>query len=220
MQTDLDHNYADAVASAESRGVRPLLDRLAVLLSSSVAVIAVPADVLLKMTMGAAYRSYHKALDQGLRPIAEKIYHRHRTVVDAAMHAGYYAEITTAAISTDGRGLNNYGTITLRIGERFIANRATVLRENAFEFYKRYNLGDRDALAPSIPSLKYPCGQMSTQTGLTTLAMPAVMVVAYVLPMATIRTVHKSPSLTVAGNWLSTVVSGVVPTVSGTIRFR
>jgi hypothetical protein len=97
------------------------------------------------MTIGAAYRSYHKALDQDLRPIAEEIYHRHRGVVDAAVHPGYFAEITNAAVSTDGRGLNNYGAITLQIVERFIAQRATVVRENAFAFYERYDLGRRDA---------------------------------------------------------------------------
>jgi hypothetical protein len=143
MQADLDRNHAASVTDADSRGVRSLLDKLAALLSSSVAVIAIPVDVLLKMTLGAAYRSYHKALDQDLRPIAEEIYHRHRGVVDAAVHPGYFAEITNAAISTDGRGLNNYGAVTLRIAERFIAQRATVLRENAFAFYERYDLGRR-----------------------------------------------------------------------------
>jgi hypothetical protein len=38
--------------------------------------------------------------------------------------------------------------------------------------------------------------------------------------MVTIGTVHKSPSLTVVENWLSTVVSAVVLTVSRTIGFR
>jgi hypothetical protein len=145
MQADLARNYAEAVTDAGTRGVRPLLDRLTALLTSLVAVIAVPVDMLLKMTLGAAYRSYHKAVDQDLRPIAEEDYHRHRGVVDAAVHPQYFAEITNAAISTDGRGLNNYGAITLRVAERFIAHRATVLRENAFAFFKRYDLGHRDA---------------------------------------------------------------------------
>jgi hypothetical protein len=35
-----------------------------------------------------------------------------------------------------------------------------------------------------------------------------------------IRPVHKSPSLTIAENWLATVVSTVAPTVSRTICFR
>lgn len=145
MRADLTRHYAEAVADADARSVRPLLDRLENLLSSSVPVIAMRPNTLLTMTLGTAYRNYHRAYGEALRPIAEETYHRHRGVVDAAIHPGYFAEITDAAVSTDGRGLNNYGPITLRIGDRFIADRATVLRENAFEFYKRYNLGERDA---------------------------------------------------------------------------
>jgi hypothetical protein len=38
--------------------------------------------------------------------------------------------------------------------------------------------------------------------------------------MATSYTVHKSPSLTAAGSWLSAVVFSLPPTVSRTIGFR
>jgi hypothetical protein len=145
MQADLDRNCTAAVADADARGVRPLLDGLATLLASSSAVVAMPVNVLRAMTLGAAYRSYHRALADDLRGAAEEIYHRHRGVVDEAVHPGYSADITNAAISVDGRGLNNYGEITLRIGDVFIADRATVLRENAFAFYERYDLGRRDA---------------------------------------------------------------------------
>jgi len=53
--------------------------------------------------------------------------------------------------------------------------------------------------------------------------MPTVMVVrvvAHPLPMATICTVQKSPSLTVTESWLSTVVFAGLPTVPGIIGFR
>lgn len=145
MRADLDHNFANAVADAERRGVKPLVDKLEALLSLSVATINLHPNVLLSMTLGTDYRSYYKALDAGLRTVAEEIYHRHRNVVDAAIHSGYYQEITYAAVSPDRRGLTSYGEITLQLGERFIAHRATVLRENAFAFYERYDLGRRDA---------------------------------------------------------------------------
>ena len=44
--------------------------------------------------------------------------------------------------------------------------------------------------------------------------------IAQALPMAAICAVQKSPSLTVAESWLSTVVSAVRLTVSRTIRFQ
>ena len=64
---------------------------------------------------------------------------------------------------------------------------------------------------------------MTNPTGLTTLTMLAVMVVrvvAHALPMAIIRPVQKSPSLTVIESWLSIVVFSVPPTVSRTMCFR
>ena len=60
----------------------------------------------------------------------------------------------------------------------------------------------------------------TTLTWLTILTMPAVRVVAHALPMTTIRTVQKSPSLTVVESWLSTVVSSLRPTVPRTICFK
>jgi hypothetical protein len=64
-------------------------------------------------------------------------------------------------------------------------------------------------------SFKHP-----VPTGLTTLTAGMVRVVAHAVPMATISTVHKSPSLTIVENWLATVVSTVALTVSRTICFR
>lgn len=145
MRADLDRHYQDALADADGRGVRATVDKLEVNLRSSDAVIAMRPSVLLSVTKDAAYRSYHRALDQDLRQIAEEALHRHRGVVDMAVHTGYFADITNAAISTDGRALNNYGAISVTIGERFIADRATVLRENAWDFYERHDLGARGA---------------------------------------------------------------------------
>jgi len=98
------------------------------------------------MLLDIPYRGYHKALEQNLRRAAEEEYHTHRNAVDAKVHPGYGNEIVNAALSPDGRGLANYGEVTLRIGDRFIAHRASILRENAYAFYERYSLGRRDAV--------------------------------------------------------------------------
>ena len=145
MSADLDRNYIEAVADAERRGLKRQVDRLENLLAGSVATINVSPKVLLNMALGTSYRSYHKALDQDLRRIAERKYHAHRTAVDAKVHPGYGPEILNAAVSPDGRGLTNYGEVTLRLREISIGDRASVLRENAYAFYERYDLGKRDA---------------------------------------------------------------------------
>lgn len=145
MRADLVRNYDDVVADAERRGVKSQLDKIETLLARSAATINLRPDNLLSMTLGTAYRSYHRALDQGLRRIAEEKYHAHRTAVDAKIHPGYGPQIVNAALSPDGRGLTNYGAITLRLREISIGHRSSVLRENAFAFYERHDLGRRDA---------------------------------------------------------------------------
>jgi hypothetical protein len=58
---------------------------------------------------------------------------------------GYRAEIINAALSPDGRGLTNYGPVTLELQGVSIEDRASVMRENAFDFFERYDLGGRDS---------------------------------------------------------------------------
>jgi hypothetical protein len=65
--------------------------------------------------------------------------------VDAKVHTGCESEIVNAALSPDGRGLTNYGAITLVLQAVAIEDRASLMRENAFKFYERYHLGDRGA---------------------------------------------------------------------------
>jgi len=73
-------------------------------------------------------------------------------------------------------------------------------------------------VAPASSSFKHPA-----LTGPTTLTMPTARVVRMVALQISVRgvstAVYKSPSLSVAEKWLSTVVSTVSPTVSKTICF-
>src|SRR5262249_33201425 len=88
--------------------------------------------------------SYYRALEEGARYMAEREYHAHRQAVDAKVHTGYETHILNAALSADGRGLVNYGPITLELISNAIENHTSVMRENSFLFYERYGLGDRD----------------------------------------------------------------------------
>lgn len=145
MQTDLDRHYADALQDAAARGVQSGIRELERVLGGSVATINIDAKLLYNLAVGTNYISYYKALDEGLRQIAERQYHGQRQKVDAVIHTGYEAEILNAALSPDGRGLTNYGPIVLRLLEVSIDDRSSVLRENAFDFFERNNLGARNA---------------------------------------------------------------------------
>jgi hypothetical protein len=145
MRADLNRNYDAAIADATGRGVRSLVDELENILRGSVATINIDPKLLYNLVAGQNYVSYYKALSAGLRQIAERQYHAQRSKVDAVIHPGYEMEILNAALSPDGRGLTNYGPITLRLLEVSISNRASVMRENAFDFFERNKLGDRNA---------------------------------------------------------------------------
>jgi hypothetical protein len=145
MRGDLEKNYTDALGNALARGTSDLVDRLERLLAGTVGTINVSPKMLDIMTLGVPYFSYHRALEMGLRRKAEDIYHSHRLGADAKVHPGYEKDIIYAALSPDGRGLTGYGEITLRLRDDAMTRRASLLRENAFAFYERYKLGDRDA---------------------------------------------------------------------------
>jgi len=145
MRADLIVNYNTAAADAAARGVVAQLSELETSLQKTVATLNVNPKILRNMALSQNYMSYYKARDSGLRKIAERQYHAHRGAVDEKVHPGYRADILNAALSPDGRGLINYGAVTLELQDIAIRDRASVMRENAFNFYERYNLGRKDA---------------------------------------------------------------------------
>lgn len=146
MRRDLVKNYDAAVAQARLNGVLAQLRKLEILLHKTVATINASPKIFRNMALGQNYMSYYQSMDLGLRKIAEETYHAHRGAVDEKIHPGYRAEIVNAALSPDGRGLANYGPITLELQSVAIEDRASILRENSFDFYERNDLGRRDAV--------------------------------------------------------------------------
>lgn len=149
MRDDLLRNYQTTVADAAGRNCTDKIQLLENLLNASVATINVSVKVVRNMAFGENYMSYYNALEQGARRSAERQYHAHRRAVDAKIHPGYETEIVNAALSLNGRGLANYGEVTLVLRSETIEDRASVMRENSFLFYERYDLGRRDAVEES-----------------------------------------------------------------------
>jgi tetratricopeptide (TPR) repeat protein len=148
MKSALENHYCQALEDAEMRGYVSQVRDLEVLLKNSVATINVTPKLLYCVAADGRYVSYYKAVDRGIRKIAERKYHAHRGVVDAAVHTGYETEIINAAVSPDGRGLTNYGPVTFQLRESTFGHRASVLRENAFDFFRRHDLGGLDTEEP------------------------------------------------------------------------
>jgi hypothetical protein len=145
MAPALKANFDAAILDASTRGAAAQIAHMTTILNGAVATLNVDAKLLRNMSLGQNYMSYYKALDSRSRKIAEREYHAHRGAVDEKIHPGYREEIINAALSPDGRGLVNYGAITLELQGLSIQDRASLMRENAFSFYERYDLGRRDA---------------------------------------------------------------------------
>lgn len=146
MRPALVAHYERAQREARDRGVTGELERLIAVLDNSVASINMELRTASNLAGGEAYRSYQASVDDGQREIAKRRFHSERTRVDAAVHTGYGNRIVNIALSPDGGGLPNYGPVTLLLKESSIDDRCAVLRENAFYFYDRFRLGDREAL--------------------------------------------------------------------------
>jgi hypothetical protein len=148
MRADLDVHYTAALADAAARNVADQLDRLEQIAAHSLPTITTDTKCVVSLAMGANYLNYYESMDQGRRQIAEARYHSHRAAVDEKIHPGYGQWIINAALSPDGRGLSSYGAVTLALKEAAVAQRASVLRENAYDFYDACDLGRRDAEEP------------------------------------------------------------------------
>ena len=73
--------------------------------------------------------------------MAKREFHRRRDIVDGAIHTGYGERVVYLALSPDGRGLSNYGPVTLLLKEASAEDRCAALRENSYLFYKNCGLG-------------------------------------------------------------------------------
>jgi hypothetical protein len=98
----------------------------------------------------AKYRNYHQRIESGERAPAEAESHSDREMVGAKLYPAFHPHIQYAALSPDGRGLKNYGAVALRwqVTPFYLERRISLLDENSFTFFERYNLG---ALRTPIP---------------------------------------------------------------------
>ena len=148
MKSVLEGNYRQAESAAVSAGLDGELQRLSVRLQASVATINLPANAMLNILQGDVYKNYWRTLRDGQRKIASESDHATRDKVDSAVHVGYKDQVIDAALSTSGAGLRNYGDVTAVLSMTSIQNVASVLRDNAYQFYVDFELGGLHAKEP------------------------------------------------------------------------
>ncbi|WP_299939017.1 hypothetical protein [uncultured Pelagimonas sp.] len=150
QQAELETRYSKAISSACSRGVDALIDELALLVTNATPVICMSIEAADDITRGAKYKNYHSRVDRGERNLAAKINESARTLAEAKLYPGFFMKIHYAALSTNGRGLVNYGDLALswKVTEQYLERRISVHEENSFDFYNRHSLGDQNTPPP------------------------------------------------------------------------
>jgi hypothetical protein len=144
MRNALSENYDKSYRNAVDRGVEQEFERLLALLRQTIASANLELRVASNVVSGQAYRSYYDAVDDDRRQIAKRDFHANRAKVDSTIHTGYATRIVNMALSPDGRGLPNYGQVSLLLRDDSVSDRCSLLRENAFKFFTRFALGDID----------------------------------------------------------------------------
>jgi len=148
MRSYLLGHYNQATAQLEDLGLHSERDQLEALLADAVMTIAMNPPLLRNLAEGDSYRSYYQSLDDRARGIAVRSNQQNRAKVDNLLHAGYHEDIVHAALSPDGRFLTSYGSVGVILRTGFLDPVSSLLRENDFDFYRAYKLGDIDAEEP------------------------------------------------------------------------
>lgn len=148
---ELENRYVVARNDAQARGVLPLLERLEAIANGSRPAIAMLFEALDNVLRSRKYLNYDKRRESGDREPAEAKFHAEREMVSARLFPMYFQHIHYAALSTDGRGLGSYGSVSIRwnVTEDYLEPRISLLDENAYTFYDRYSLGRREAEIPA-----------------------------------------------------------------------
>jgi len=92
------------------------------------------------VTKTGVYASYHRALEQGWRSIAENIFDRKRTAVDSFLYGTHGRDMIFAAITLTEEGLSSYEDCGIILNEASIKARATTLEENSFKFVETHKV--------------------------------------------------------------------------------
>lgn len=114
-------------------------DEFRAAVKQSVAVIARDLGVLSSLYLaGTAIAPFHAQVRAGSRIPQDNDWDRIRTAAESSVSPLYHEAISYAALSLDGSGAAGWGDFSLTLGDRFIAERSSVLEENVILFFKKH----------------------------------------------------------------------------------
>ncbi|MCW3847468.1 hypothetical protein OF829_09455 [Sphingomonas sp. LB-2] len=149
-QPDLAGRYAGACQDLHARGLSALIPPLESLAANTLPAITMPCEACDDLLMGKKYHNYYSRIDFGARFPAAEVDHADRAGVNQRLYPGYANRLIYAQLSPDGRGLPNYGEVTViwNIDPNYLGIRTSLLEENEYRFVENHGLGALGSVVP------------------------------------------------------------------------
>ena len=149
-QNALQARYLKARQDCRKRGVANVLNRLETIAGESQPAITMSYEACDGLLRSKKYQNYNLRLEASLRGIAAPVDHADRESVGVRLYPGYHRHLAYAALSPDGRGLENYGKVVVlwAVTPEYLGKRSSLLEENSYAFYNRHGLGTLGAVPP------------------------------------------------------------------------
>jgi hypothetical protein len=148
--------YGAARSCAHAGDYLDVLDAFEAAACDSCCVINVDLDFLyhfLRESGSTLYSSYQLGVRGEIRKHATPENDRDRTTTDASLFGSHGSAIRYGALSLDGTGLQSYGPFAMRLRDVAIAERASLLEENSYDFLQKH---------PFTPGVPLPLGYRAT----------------------------------------------------------
>jgi hypothetical protein len=145
----LKKRYIEAYQKARQRGIDKKLREFEQAVQLSYATINVNFIVLYNLAKkDENYKNYYEVLEDKRQKSQEVKEDDDREMVDRKLFQQARHQIRYAALSLGGTGLTEYGRFCLCLNEQSIQNKASLLEENSFNFFKRH------PIQPKMPMLE------------------------------------------------------------------
>jgi hypothetical protein len=151
----LEQRYLAAIAQSKIDGTERSVLEFNVDMKSSCAVVNVDLPFLYQFITDdrTIYTNYDLSVRGQARKSAKGRADRHRRTIEAMLFGGYADQIRYAALSLDAAGLISYGPYAMRLREVSIAERASLLEDNSYDFIPKHKMN---------PGEDVPLGFVST----------------------------------------------------------
>lgn len=134
----LESRYQQALARAESRGTKAIVDDFELKTANTKAVLArsIPEVHRLATSENEIYATFYQLTEAGVKMPTGGKWDILRSVADQAVFPGYSKDLRFGALSLNELGLRSYGECSLVLSDNMIGHRATVFEKNSTRFFE------------------------------------------------------------------------------------